>query len=128
MEVNGQIGFYVRFLGGFSLWFEGRELPVKANPLGKTMQMLFLLLKAGSSGCEKKELLELVRPGEKNRQRRLNNFRQQIYMVRKLIRDAHFPEGDYIISRGTRYYFRLSGENGHRKAGLSYRADSGKVW
>ncbi|MCI9594229.1 MAG: hypothetical protein HFG51_08805 [Lachnospiraceae bacterium] len=99
--------FYVRFLGGFSLSFAGKEVAIKANPLGKSMQMLFFLLKAGESGCEKKELLELVRPGEKNRQRRLNNFRQQIYMVRKLIRDAHFPEGDYIISRGTRYYFTL---------------------
>lgn len=107
MEVNGQIGFYVRFLGGFSLWFEGRELPVKANPLGKTMQMLFFLLKAGSSGCEKKELLELVRPGEKNRERQLNNFRQQLYMMRKLIAASHFPEGKYIVYRGTRYYFTL---------------------
>ena len=107
MEVNGQIGFYVRFLGGFSLWFEGRELPVKANPLGKTMQMLFLLLKAGSSGCEKKELLDLVRPGEKNRERQLNNFRQQLYMMRKLITASHFPEGKYIVYRGTRYYFTL---------------------
>ncbi len=107
MEVNGQIGFYVRFLGSFSLWFEGRELPVKANPLGKTMQMLFLLLKAGSSGCEKKELLDLVRPGEKKRERQLNNFRQQLYMMRKLITASHFPEGKYIVYRGTRYYFTL---------------------
>ena len=50
LELNEQMGFYVRFLGSFSLWFEGREVPVKANPMGKTMQMLFFLLKAGSSG------------------------------------------------------------------------------
>lgn len=107
MELNEQMGFYVRFLGSFSLWFEGREVPVKANPMGKTMQMLFFLLKAGSSGCEKKELLELVRPGEKNRERQLNNFRQQLYMMRKLIAASHFPEGKYIVYRGTRYYFTL---------------------
>lgn len=100
-------GFYVRFLGGFSLSFAGNELPLKANPLGKCMQLIFYLLKAGSEGCEKKELLELVRPEEKDRNRRLNNFRQQLYMMRKLIQHANVPEGEYIVFRGTRYYFTL---------------------
>lgn len=106
-EVQPQPGFYVKFLGGFSLTFEGKEVPVKANPLGKTMQMFFLLLKAGSAGCEKKDLLELVRPGEKDRERQLNNFRQQLYMMRKLIHGSPFPKGEYVAYRGTRYYFTL---------------------
>lgn len=100
-------GFYVKFLGGFSLMFEGKELRLRANPLGKTMQMLFFLLKAGEEGCEKKEFLELVRPEEENRERRLNNFRQQLHMMRKLICDSHFPEGDYIVYQGSRCYFTL---------------------
>lgn len=50
-------GFYVRFLGGFSLNFAGQEIFLKANPLRKTMQLLYFLLKAGSKGREKEELL-----------------------------------------------------------------------
>lgn len=107
MEDYSQKAFYARFLGGFSLTFAGKELLLKANPLGKCMQMIFFLLKAGSSGCEKKELLSLVRPDEKNQERRMNNFRQQVYLMRRLIRNSRFPEGSYITFRGTRCYFTL---------------------
>lgn len=100
-------GFYAKFLGGFSLAFEGRELPIKANPQGKCMQMFIFLLKAGSAGCEKKQLLELVRPDEKDREKRMNNFRQQIHLLRKLVKTSQFPEGHYITVQGSRYYFTL---------------------
>lgn len=100
-------GFYAKLLGGFSLAFEGRELQIKANPQGKCMQMLIFLLKAGSAGCEKRQLLELVRPDEKDREKRMNNFRQQIHLLRKLVKTSQFPEGYYIAVQGSRYYFTL---------------------
>ena len=68
MEEKQYSGFYAKFLWGFSLAFEGRELQLKTNPQGKCMQMLLFLLKSGSAGCEKRLLLELVRPDEKDRE------------------------------------------------------------
>ena len=100
-------GFYARFLGGFSLYFAGQEMLFEVNPQGKTMQLLYYLLKAGTNGCEKKELLELVRPGEKDQKKRLNNFRQQLFRMREMIQHSHFPKGDYIVYQKQRYYFTL---------------------
>ena len=100
-------GFYARFLGEFSLNFANQKILFEVKPQGKTMQLLYFLLKAGAKGCEKKELLELVRPGEKDRKRRMNNFRQQLFRMRELIRQARFPKGDYIVNQGNRYYFTL---------------------
>lgn len=98
-------GFYARFLGGFSLYFSGQEMFLEVNPHGKTMQLIYFLLKAGTKGCEKKELLELIRPGEKNTKKRMNNFRQQLFRIRERIHQAGFPEGDYIVNQENRYYF-----------------------
>ena len=107
MEERLKEGFYARFLGGFSLKFAGQEMLFDVNPQGKTMQLIYFLLKSGANGCEKKELLELVRPGEKDRKRRMNNFRQQIFRVRELIHDSYFPQGDYFVYQGNRCYFTL---------------------
>lgn len=105
MEEKPYSGFYAKFLGGFSLAFEGRELQLKANPQGKCMQMLLFLLKSGSAGCEKRLLLELVRPDEKDREKRMNNFRQQIHLIRKLVKTSGLPDGRYVVVQGSRYYF-----------------------
>ncbi len=109
MLMTGKLfdGFYARFLGEFSLNFADQKILFEVKPQGKTMQLLYFLLKAGAKGCEKKELLELVRPGEKDRKRRMNNFRQQLFRMRELIRQARFPKGDYIVNQGNRYYFTL---------------------
>ena len=107
MEERLKEGFYARFVGGFSLKFAGQEMLFDVNPQGKTMQLIYFLLKSGANGCEKKELLELVRPGEKDRKRRMNNFRQQIFRVRELIHDSYFPQGDYFVYQGNRCYFTL---------------------
>ncbi|MCI9594599.1 MAG: hypothetical protein HFG51_10745 [Lachnospiraceae bacterium] len=105
MEEKPYSGFYAKFLGGFSLAFEGRELQLKTNPQGKCMQMLLFLLKSGSAGCEKRLLLELVRPDEKDREKRMNNFRQQIHLMRKLVKTSGLPDGRYVVVQGSRYYF-----------------------
>ena len=62
MLMTGKLfdGFYARFLGEFSLNFADQKILFEVKPQGKTMQLLYFLLKAGATGCEKKELLELV--------------------------------------------------------------------
>lgn len=100
-------GFYVKFLGEFSLNFAGQEIVIEVNPLGKTMQMLYFLLKAGAKGCGKEELLELVCSEEQEKKKQMNHFRQQLFRARQLMNSAHFPKGSYIVCRENRYYFTL---------------------
>lgn len=100
-------GFYARFLGGFSLYYEGQELQVGANLQNISTQILLMLLKAGNGGVEKKELMALIRPEEHDWAKRLNNFRQQIHILRRRIKGSGFPEGEYVVSVGSRYYLSL---------------------
>ena len=52
MKERPYTGFYARLLGGFSLYYEGIELPIPANPQTKGMQILCMLLKADLSSAE----------------------------------------------------------------------------
>lgn len=115
MKENACTGFYARLLGGFSLSYEGRLLSIDANPQCRYMQILLALLKAGKDGVERTKLLEISQPGAQDMKARMNNFRQQVYMLRKAIQKAGFPEGKYIVGKGLRYYFTFDYE---------YRADT----
>lgn len=74
--------FYARLLGGFSISFAGQELPIEANPQTKYMQLLLMLLKAGEEGIERKQLVEILRRDDGDWKKQLNNFRQQVYILR----------------------------------------------
>ena len=93
MKERPYTGFYAQFLGGFSLSYQGRELPISANPQTKTMQILLVLLKAGRRGVERKDLLEILQGENGDRERGMNNFRQRVYLMRKIMERSHFPEG-----------------------------------
>lgn len=100
-------GFYARFLGGFSLYYNEEELQLGASLQNISTQIVLMLLKAGGDGIEKKELMALIRPEEHEWAKRLNNFRQQIHILRRRIERVGFPAGEYVVSVGTRYYFSL---------------------
>mgnify|MGYP006065416517 FL=1 len=110
MKERPYTGFYARFLGGFSLSYQGKELPIPANPQTKTMQILLILLKAGQQGVERKTLLEVLQGEGGDRERGMNNFRQRVYLLRKIMERAHFPEGKYIVQKNGQYYFSLEYE------------------
>lgn len=105
MKGRSNGGFYVRFLGGFSLNYRGKEIRFNANLQNISMQMLMMLLKAGEEGVERRKLLAMIRPDEKDQKKRQNNFRQQIHILRRMIADAGVPEGSYVLSKGSRYHF-----------------------
>ena len=107
MKERPYTGFYAQFLGGFSLSYQGRELPISANPQTKTMQILLVLLKAGRRGVERKDLLEILQGENGDRERGMNNFRQRVYLMRKIMERSHFPEGKYIVQKNGQYYFSL---------------------
>jgi tetratricopeptide (TPR) repeat protein len=71
------------------------------------MQILLLLLKAEEQGVPWRKLAELVGGRREDSQKQHNNLRQQVRMLRNLIKNCpEFPEGKFIV--GTRegvYYF-----------------------
>lgn len=85
--------------------FGERKLYVNVSPRIIRMQILLILLKAGDQGIHRKDLLNLIRPEEQDRKKRLNNFHQQIHLLRQELKQSKFPEGSYIVSKESRYYF-----------------------
>lgn len=105
MKERPYTGFYARLLGGFSLYYEGIELPIPANPQTKGMQILCMLLKAGTRGVERNDLIDFLQGEGGDRVKGLNNLRQRIFLLRKIIERSHFPKGKYIVQAENRYYF-----------------------
>ena len=96
-------GFYARFLGGFSLSYQGNPIVINANPQAGYMQILLCLLKAGKDGMDRKKLLDINQPEHKDEKQRSNNFRQQLHMLRGAIVGSGVPKGRYIVVYRSRY-------------------------
>ncbi len=107
MAQHSQKGFYARMLGGFVLCFQSQEIAVPMRLQSKSMQLLLQLLKAEGEGIERNDLVNLFQRDCYDRQKQINNFYQQIYLLRRAIKRAGFPAGEYIVLKGSRYYFTL---------------------
>ena len=105
MNVQSKGQFYAKFLGSFSLDFNGQRLWLKGSPQKKSMQLLMALLKAGAEGATRQQLLEVVWKEGGDPQKEKSNLNQHLYYLRQLIQESHFPEGKYIIVQKPRYYF-----------------------
>lgn len=105
MEKGSYAQFHAKLLGGFSLSYGGQVIPIDASPQTKYMQIMIRLLKAGSDGIERKALLEIIQPETHDQMKRMNNFRQQVFLLRQKIAGYQFPPGKYIQRRKSRYYF-----------------------
>ena len=77
-------------LGGFSLYFNQEEIQFSAHIQTKYMQLLLMLLKAGEKGVERKKLSEFLRPEETDVMKGLNNLRQQIFLLRRVLRQSGY--------------------------------------
>jgi DNA-binding SARP family transcriptional activator len=100
-------GFYVKFLGGFFLEFEGKSIKVTKNLKQKSMQILQILIKAGSEGISRNRLIEMLEWKGDHHEKKLNNLRCQTCKLRRFICEAGFPEGSYILNLKGQYYFNL---------------------
>lgn len=105
LNVQSKGQFYAKFLGSFSLDFNGQRLWLKGSPQKKSMQLLMALLKAGAEGATRQQLLEVVWKEGGDPQKEKSNLNQHLYYLRQLIHESHFPEGKYIIVQKPRYYF-----------------------
>ncbi len=97
--------FFARFLGGYSLNYDSREIRLDISIKSKGMQIFLLLLKAADRGVSREELLRVVQAGEDAPGRSSSNLRQQIYLLRKAVARADLPPGRYIVLEESRYYF-----------------------
>lgn len=102
--------FYARMLGGFFIYFRSQELVVPMRIQSRAMQLLLRLIKAGSDGIDRKELVDTFQRGCYDWKKQINNFRQQVHNLRRVLSKADFPEGKYIVLKGARYYFTLDYE------------------
>ena len=60
MKERPYTGFYARLLGGVALCYEGMELRIRAKRETKGMQILCMLLKAGTRGVERNDLIDFL--------------------------------------------------------------------
>lgn len=97
--------FYARLLGGFSFSLDGQEIPIKGNLRSKYLQFFLMLLKAGKEGITKERLMRQLDEKNSNREKTLNNLRQQIFVLRRTINTLGLPQGQYIVFEKGRYYF-----------------------
>lgn len=97
--------FYARFLGGYSLRYDDRDIRLDTNMKSKAMQIFLMLLKAGDEGLTKEEIQKGILSEEDRAERNTSNLRQQIYLLRKAVARSDFPQGQYIVLEKSRYYF-----------------------
>lgn len=102
---------YARFLGGFSLFCDGEEIQLSKNVRTKSMQLLMLLIRAGSRGLSRDRLIADLETGVEGRENQMNNLRHQVYELRRMLgKVSQLPEERYIILSDGSYYFSESGE------------------
>lgn len=104
---NPSIGFYVRFLGGFYLEFEGKQIRIANNLKQKRIQILLILLKAGKEGVSYRQLIEMLEVEGEYFEKKIGNLRSQICKLRRYLRESGFPESKYLLAVKGRYYFNL---------------------
>lgn len=107
MKQHSQKGFYARMLGGFVLYFQSRELTIPMRLPSKSMQILLRLIKAGHEGIERKVLVDIFQRECYDWKKQINSFHQKVFLLRHTMERAGFPEAEYIVLKGSRYYFTL---------------------
>ena len=95
--------FYARLLGGFSFSLDGQEIPIKGNLRSKYLQFFLMLLKAGKEGITKERLMRQLDEKSSDREKTLNNLRQQIFVLRRTINTLGLPQGQYTVFEKGRY-------------------------
>ncbi len=99
-EVNVRMAENVlsaKMLGGFSVYYEGREIALDRNTTSKSMQLLqILLMNIEAGGIAKTSLADALygREEVENKNGSLNNT---IFRLKKQLKAAGFPEANYVV-------------------------------
>ena len=87
----------IKMLGGFSLYYGGKEIALDRNTTSKSMQLLqLILINVKEGGIAKTSLADSLygREEVENKNGSLNNT---IFRLRKQLKSAGFPDSNYII-------------------------------
>ena len=105
MEFSGELRVYM--LGGFEMYYNGALLQMKKKQTSKPVQLLQLLLYHKEDGISRHALLETLY-GQETEIDAANSLNATVSQLRKLLRDTHLPDENYIRAKFDRYYFESS--------------------
>lgn len=97
----------VRMLGDFTMTYYGQPIEIGKNQTTKVMQLLQLLLYAGSRGIARTQLMEYLYDSDMEGDR-ANNLRVNIFYLRRRLEESELPKETYIRTENGRYYFDSS--------------------
>ena len=100
-------GLSVQMLGDFAMTYQGKIIQTGRNQTTKVLQLLQLLLYAGSQGLTRLQLMERLYDSEMEGDR-ANNLRVTVFHLRKLLAGTELPKEQYISTENGRYRFASS--------------------
>lgn len=100
-------GLRVYMLGGFEIYYGGALVQLKKKNTSKPVQLLQLLLYNREAGISRHSLMESLY-GSEGEIDAANSLNATVSQLRKLLKDTHLPDENYIRMRFDRYYFESS--------------------
>ncbi|MBP1577094.1 MAG: winged helix-turn-helix domain-containing protein [Oscillospiraceae bacterium] len=100
-------GLRVYMLGGFEIYYGGALVQLKKKSTSKPVQLLQLLLYHREAGISRHSLMESLY-GSEGEIDAANSLNATVPQLRKLLKDTHLPDENYIRTRFDRYYFESS--------------------
>ncbi len=97
-------GLSVQMLGDFAMTYQGKIIQTGRNQTTKVLQLLQLLLYAGSQGLTRLQLMERLYDSEMEGDR-ANNLRVTVFHLRKLLAGTELPKEQHISTENGRYRF-----------------------
>lgn len=105
MGFAGMLRVYM--LGGSEMYYNGALIQLKKKLTSKPVQLLHMLLYHRESGVSRHYLLESLY-GQETEIDAANSLNATVSQLRKLLRETHLPEENYIKVRFDRYFFEAS--------------------
>ena len=91
-------GFAVRMLGGFTVFYDGREVALGRNGSARFMQLLQLVWLQGNGGISKEKLVESLYDREKITNIN-SSFNTLVYRMRQQMTAIGLPDAEYVVRR-----------------------------
>lgn len=96
---------YIHLLGTFTIQYGERLISLEKSTTTKSMQLLQILVHHKDRGVARNRLLDMLY-GWDNVRNPANNLRVTSYRLKRLIREAGLPEGEYIHIESGIYYWK----------------------
>lgn len=97
----------VYMFGGFEMYYNGALLQLKKKQTSNPVQLLQMLLYHREAGVSRHTLMESLY-GQETEVDAANSLNATVSQLRKLLKDTHLPDENYIKVRFDRYFFESS--------------------